>query len=155
MTNEHLHLSDVLETVIYARSPGAGSEPGSGLDAMERFYREVLGLERVRYTEGRSLMFRLTRGVLLIFNPDETRDQTNEVNGARIPPHGATGPGHVAFRVTHETIDAWRARIVNCGVEIESDVRWENGARSVYFRDPAGNSVELVTPDLWDLPAEP
>lgn len=149
MANEHLHLSDVLETVIYAH------DPNPGLDAMERFYREVLGLERMRYTEGRSLMFRLTRGVLLIFNPDATRDQTNEVNGARIPQHGTTGPGHVAFRVSHETIDAWRARVIERSVEIESDVRWDNGARSIYFRDPAGNSVELVTPDLWDLPAGP
>ena len=26
---------------------------------------------------------------------------------------------------------------------------WPNGARSLYFRDPAGNSVEIAEPRLW------
>ena len=28
-----------------------------------------------------------------------------------------------------------------------------NGVRSIYVRDPAGNSVELTEPRLWDFPA--
>ena len=35
------------------------------------------------------------------------------------------------------------------GMTIEADFRWPNGARSLYFRDPAGNSVEIVDPGLW------
>jgi catechol 2,3-dioxygenase-like lactoylglutathione lyase family enzyme len=35
------------------------------------------------------------------------------------------------------------------GIEIEADFRWPNGARSLYFRDPAGNSVELADPAIW------
>lgn len=27
------------------------------------------------------------------------------------------------------------------------------GGKSIYFRDPAGNSVELVTPGIWGLPS--
>jgi hypothetical protein len=34
-------------------------------------------------------------------------------------------------------------------------VTWPNGALSIYFRDPAGNSIELVTPNIWDPPAAP
>ena len=30
---------------------------------------------------------------------------------------------------------------------------WAPGGKSIYFRDPAGNSVELVTPGVWGTPA--
>jgi hypothetical protein len=29
----------------------------------------------------------------------------------------------------------------------------EEGEQSLYFRDPSGNSVELVTPGRWGLPS--
>ena len=32
---------------------------------------------------------------------------------------------------------------------IEADFRWPNGARSIYVRDPAGNSIELADPAIW------
>jgi hypothetical protein len=35
---------------------------------------------------------------------------------------------------------------------IEKEFGWPRGGRSIYFRDPAGNSVELVTPGLWGSP---
>ena len=37
-------------------------------------------------------------------------------------------------------------------VEVESDYAWPGGGRSLYLRDPAGNSVELGTPAIWRLP---
>ena len=42
------------------------------------------------------------------------------------------------------------------GVAIEADFRWPGGdgvpgARSIYVRDPAGNSVEFAEPRLWNL----
>ncbi len=37
------------------------------------------------------------------------------------------------------------------GVAIEADFRWPNGARSLYFRDPAGNSLECAEAKLWNL----
>jgi catechol 2,3-dioxygenase-like lactoylglutathione lyase family enzyme len=45
----------------------------------------------------------------------------------------------------------WRERLEAHGVAIESVARWPRGGRSIYFRDPAGNSLELATPDLWDV----
>ena len=36
---------------------------------------------------------------------------------------------------------------------IEKKVQRAAGGKSLYFRDPAGNSVELVTPGLWRLPS--
>jgi catechol 2,3-dioxygenase-like lactoylglutathione lyase family enzyme len=35
------------------------------------------------------------------------------------------------------------------GVSIEREVDWDEGGRSIYFRDPAGNVVELAPPTLW------
>jgi catechol 2,3-dioxygenase-like lactoylglutathione lyase family enzyme len=46
-------------------------------------------------------------------------------------------------------IEAWREQLVKAGVAIEADFTWPNGARSIYFRDPAGNSVEIAEPRLW------
>ena len=37
-------------------------------------------------------------------------------------------------------------------IPIESEVVWPRG-RSLYFRDPEGNSVELAIPALWGLEA--
>ena len=31
------------------------------------------------------------------------------------------------------------------------NVTWPNGARSIYFRDPAGNSLECAEPGLWSI----
>lgn len=34
---------------------------------------------------------------------------------------------------------------------IEADFFWPNGARSIYFRDPSGNSIEFAEPSIWGL----
>ena len=37
------------------------------------------------------------------------------------------------------------------GIEIESEVTWTRGGRSLYFRDPDGHLVELATPGVWEV----
>lgn len=123
----------VLETCLYV----------DNLDAAQHFYGEVLGLPLVKREADRHLFFRCGDGMLLIFNPDET------LKSADVPAHGARGPGHVAFAVAPEELDRWKARFYTTGIPIEAEIRWPNGARSLYVRDPAGNSVELATPSLW------
>ena len=66
-----------------------------------------------------------------------------------MPSHGATGAGHVAFSVGDGELDAWREKLRARGVELEQEKTWPRGGRSIYVRDPAGNSVELVEGDLW------
>jgi catechol 2,3-dioxygenase-like lactoylglutathione lyase family enzyme len=39
------------------------------------------------------------------------------------------------------------------GVGIAKEVEWPRGGKSIYFRDPVGNLVELVTPGVWGLPS--
>ena len=48
-----------------------------------------------------------------------------------------------------KSLDGWRAQLQAHGVAIEMEVNWEQGGTSIYFRDPAGNSIELAPPTLW------
>lgn len=135
-----MQLRGVLETALYAPD----------LDAAEEFYREVLGFELIRKRPGRHVFFRCGEGVFLLFNPEQTQIEST-VGGALVPAHGSRGAGHVAFRVHEDELSAWRRRFESAGVEIESEVAWPQGGRSIYVRDPAGNSVELATPEIWGL----
>ncbi|GAW35222.1 glyoxalase-like domain protein [Roseovarius sp. A-2] len=118
------------------------------LDAAEGFYGGVLGLARIVRVNARHVFYRVGGGVLLIFNPSETCKPPGNP-GLPVPPHGAQGPGHFCFAVEGTALDDWRARLDAAGVEIEADFHWPNGARSIYFRDPAGNSLEMAEPRLW------
>jgi catechol 2,3-dioxygenase-like lactoylglutathione lyase family enzyme len=128
----------ILETALYA----------GDLDAAEGFYGGVLGLERIARAGRRHVFFRCGAGVLLVFNPGETVVASD--SGPPVPPHGATGEGHVCFAAEGAALDAIRARLEAAGVAVEADFRWPNGARSIYVRDPAGNSVEFAEPRLWE-----
>ena len=134
-------LPGVLETVVYAED----------LEAAERFYQGALGLEVFLRQEGRLVFFRCGAGMFLVFNPATTERDRIIVNGSPIPLHGARGAGHVAFRVPAAEVERWRRHLVRAGVDIESEVRWAAGGRSLYVRDPAGNSVELATAATWGL----
>lgn len=140
-----MHVDGVLETAIYV----------DDLPAAEAFYRQVLGLELYSREPGRHVFFRCGAGMLLIFDPRTTASQEVIVGGVTLPRHGASGPGHVAFRVPERDLAAWRERLAAQGIAIEAEVEWPNGGRSIYFRDPAGTSVELATPRLWGLPEVP
>lgn len=130
----------ILETALYV----------ADLDAAERFYGEVMGLERIARVEGRHVFFACGSGVLLLFRPDKTMEPPSNP-AMPVPVHGARGPGHACFKVSAKDLDAWRKRLQASGIEIEADFRWPNSARSIYFRDPDGNSLEIAEPKLWGL----
>jgi catechol 2,3-dioxygenase-like lactoylglutathione lyase family enzyme len=130
--------TQILESALYA----------ADLDAAETFYGNVLGLEKITRAGNRHVFFRCGPGVLLIFNPAETIKPPAE-NQSQVPPHGAHGPGHLCFRVTADELDAWSAQLQAAGVEIESVVEWPGGGRSIYFRDPARNSLEFAEARIW------
>ena len=129
-----MRLGQLSEAAIYA----------SDLDAAQQFYHGVLGLDLISRMEDRGMAFRCGAAVLLVFDPARTR-----IPDAGVPAHGASGEGHIAFVVADFEIDLWRTRLAECGVAIEAEVDWPTGGRSIYFRDPAGNSVELAPPNLW------
>lgn len=126
----------VLETVLYA----------SDLDAAERFYRDLLGLELDSRKDGIFVFFKCGEGMLLLFDPAAA------MSSRGVPPHGTKGAGHVCFAVAEAELDGWRERLEAAAVAIEQEMSWPRGGRSFYFRDPAGNSLELATPRIWGLP---
>jgi catechol 2,3-dioxygenase-like lactoylglutathione lyase family enzyme len=129
----------ILETAIYAPD----------LAAAKAFYRGVVGLPVIAEVAGRHVFFRVGDGVLLVFDPNAT--EVASTNPALpVPAHGARGPGHVCFAVSRDEIAAWRERFASAGTAVEAEFDWPNGARSLYVRDPAGNSVEFAEPRLWD-----
>ena len=123
----------------------------SDLDAAERFYTVVLGLERISRQCGRHVFFRCGQEVLLLFNPGKSGKEPSYVNGIMVPMHGTSGEGHLAFRVSASEIPVWREHLLRHGVALEAEIDWPEGGQSIYFRDPAGNSLELVTPAVWGL----
>lgn len=124
---------------------------GRDLPAIRRFYSEVMGLPVVGDMNTRGIVFRCGEGVLIVFNPDETRvDAPSPAHPhAKIPPHGTEGQGHIAFLAAAEELPAWREHLARHQVPIISEVNWEAGGTSIYFHDPAGNVVELAPPTLW------
>ncbi len=139
MTTPPIRARRILETCIYAED----------LEAAREFYTRVLGLEVHAEQKSRHIFFRVGEGMFLVFKPSATRA------GMTVPvplgSHGCTGEGHVAFAAEEDELEIWRARLAELDVKIESEVDWPQGGKSIYFRDPAGNSVELATPRLWGL----
>lgn len=121
------------------------------------FYREVIGLRLVSSVEERSRGFRVSSTqVLLVFRASVTR-----LGHPAVPTHGAIGEGHVAFAIDKRMYDTWKEKLARDGVAIEQEVEWplvpegqsirtrSVTARSIYMRDPARNSVELVEGEVW------
>ena len=131
----------VLESALYAEN----------LEETAAFYESVLRLERFIEVPGRHVFFRVQDGVLLLFNPEATRQPPRDTR-MPVPPHGTTGPGHLCLAADTDGISAWVERLTQAGVEIEADFEWPQGGRSIYFRDPAGNSLEFAEPRIWGLP---
>lgn len=131
----------ILESALYV----------TDLVAAEVFYREIIGLTVITRAEDRHVFFRCGDGVLLLFNADATRDQP--LPGAKypVPGHGAVGQGHLCFAATAAEIVDWKSRLEQAGIAIEADFEWPGEGRSIYFRDPSGNSIEIADPRIWGI----
>jgi XTP/dITP diphosphohydrolase len=130
----------VLETILY----------GEDIEALRRFYETTLGLEVRSELANQFVFLHCGDGMLLVFNP--LKSEAKPRSPAAPPPHGAHGPGHVCFSASARELDDWRRHLESHGIAIESDFEWPGGGRSIYCRDPAGNSVEFAEPRIWGLP---
>jgi catechol 2,3-dioxygenase-like lactoylglutathione lyase family enzyme len=127
-------LAGVLETTLY--------HDGGGREAVERFYGDLLGLPAVAgWADG--VAFRVGTGVLLLFDRGRLAARTDP-----IADHGASGPGHACLRSGPGEYERWREHLESAGVEIVHDQDWAGG-RSFYFKDPAGNLLEIADRDIW------
>lgn len=123
-------ITGVLETVLYCTSENEGPT--------RRFYEEVLGLRPVSRSA-----YRIDDQVVLIFNSDESTVQKEP------PPHGARGSVHTCFLVEPDAYESWKAHLTAGGTSIVDEITWDNGIRSFYFKDPAGNMLEIADGDMW------
>lgn len=119
------------------------------------FFGRVLGLKTLAATDRLTAFDAGAGGVLLVFPAGgATADVTTDAG--TIPGHDGSGPLHMAFAITAEAYEDWRAHLVQAGVSIRAEMTWPKGGRSLYFEDPDGHVLELATPGLWandgDLP---
>jgi catechol 2,3-dioxygenase-like lactoylglutathione lyase family enzyme len=136
-TSTRPQVNGILETSLYVENP---------LRSVE-FYQRVFGFELidVDLIEGVTDETRLCpmragdRSVLLLFKKGATRDTD------------ATGAIHVAFGVARSELPAWEAWLSEQGIPIESRKTWKYGGEALYFRDPDGHLLEVVTPGVWSI----
>ena len=131
-----MRANEILETCLYV----------DDLDEAERFYGEILGLEFVSRQNDRHVFWKCGNRMLLLFDP--TRGA-----GVRVGDAPSRLPGNRARGVCGP-------RQRDCGMDVASEnARRDHrtyrgmatGWASVYFRDPAGNSLELASPKIWGL----
>jgi catechol 2,3-dioxygenase-like lactoylglutathione lyase family enzyme len=129
----------ILETVVYCEN----------LTSAREFYEQVVGLPVVSVEPERHVFFRVGQGMLLVFNSRETVSGTVRIGNQTIPCHGSTGPSHFAFEILPRQVEAVREHLASRRIAIEAEIDWPGGGHSIYCRDPAGNSVEFATRELW------
>lgn len=130
----------IVETCIY--SPD--------LKIMKDFYVDRLGLDLISEGERRHVFLKAGKSMLLVFNPENTSLADNST----FPTHGACTPPssiHFALEIEQAGYEAAKNLLVQNKIAIEKEMSWGSGGKSIYFRDPAGNLLEIVTKGQWPV----
>ncbi len=128
----------VLETALYV----------DDLTRATAFYRGVFGFAVLVESMRICALDVAGQSVLLLFQRGATIAGFATAGGF-VPSHDGSGPVHFAFGIWKTDLNAWEEYLASRGITIESRVEWERGGVSLYFRDPDGHSVELVTEGTW------
>ena len=110
------------------------------LDAMRKFYEEVVGLEVIRQ-EDEYVFFKVAEGYgghsqnLALF------EASNTLNPQESTLH------HIALNVALEDFETEKMRLEGLGLKIDATVHEWLHVRSMYFYDPEGNHLEFVAYD--------
>jgi catechol 2,3-dioxygenase-like lactoylglutathione lyase family enzyme len=133
-------LNRIIETALYVDE----------LERAAQFYESKLGLAPLLKTD---TLFAYDVGgssVLLVFKRGGSM-RTQIMPGGTIPPHDGSGQIHVCFAIDPEELPRWESRLGEQGVEIEGRATWDRGGQSIYFRDPDGHLLEIMTPGTWRI----
>ena len=133
-------LTGVLETSLYVED----------LQRSIRFYQEAMQFQKLVSDERFCALQVARQQVLLLFRKGASTEPM-VIDGGTIPPHDASGQTHLAFAISAQDLGLWERWLEQHQVVIESKVRWERGGQSIYFRDPDGHLLELVTPGCWTI----
>ena len=139
--DRNANVTGILETALHVADPFRSAA----------FYRRLFGFKVLLESERLVALNVAGRNVLLLFQEGGTSEPFTVEGGGVIPPHGGSGPLHLAFSIAAADVDPWRLRLESEGIAVESVVNWPEGGQSLYFRDPDGHLVELATPDIWPL----
>lgn len=134
-----MKITRVIETCIYS----------SDLESMKKFYVDILGLLPIEEERDKLIFLKAGKSMLLIFNPART-----SVDNNTLPAHGAMSPPssiHFAMEIKEQDYQDWKKLLFKNSISIEKEVEWKNKAKSLYFRDPAGNLIELITAGGWPV----
>jgi len=110
------------------------------LDAMQKFYEEVVGLEVLRRDES-FVFFKVAEGYgghtqnLALF------EASNTLNPQESTLH------HIALNIALEDFETEKMRLDGLGLKIHATVHEWLHVRSLYFYDPEGNHLEFVAYD--------
>ena len=133
-----VRIQRVLETALYC----------DDLQRTAAFYQRLLSTAPMLSSERLVAFDAGAATVLLLFQKGESIKPVQAAGGL-VPAHAGSGPVHFAFAIDSADVSGWEGRLSELGIAIESRVTWEEGGRSIYFRDPDGRSVELATPGIW------
>ena len=118
------------------------------LNRSRKFYSDLFGYSVMKSDERFCAFDVGNRQVLLLFLRGSDPEGTVLPFGT-IPAHGTSGQAHLGFGVPAASLPAWRERLEKKSISIESSLTWPGGGTSIYFRDPDGHLLELLTPGLW------
>ena len=119
------------------------------LDAMHKFYEEVVGLEVLRRDES-FVFFKVADGYgghtqnLALF--EATNRAFLEPKSPQLNSEGTT-LHHIALNVSLEDFEPERRRHEGLGLMVNATVHEWLHVRSLYFSDPEGNTLEFVCYD--------
>jgi catechol 2,3-dioxygenase-like lactoylglutathione lyase family enzyme len=130
----------VLETSLYVDQ----------LDRSILFYEQLFGFPKLVSDDRFCALNVSDQQVLLLFRKRGTTQPT-VMPGGILPPHDCDGQTHLAFSIAAEDEEEWTRSLGAANVAIESRVTWPRGGFSLYFRDPDGHLLELVSPGCWEL----
>lgn len=119
----------------------------SNQELNRRFYTEVLGLRRVKYTVNQDDVYHRH-----LFYADEKGTTGSAITFFEWPelPNGLIGlgsPHHLAYSVSkYEAIPKWKAWLGAQGVSVNGPYS-RDGRISLYLRDPDGVNIEITYPN--------
>ena len=114
------------------------------------FYHNLFGFPVLLSRERIAALDVEGKQILLLFKHGASSEPMTVPGGGLLPPHDGEGTSHVAFAIRERDLQGWERWLREQDVEVESKVEWEEGGRSLYFRDPDGHLLELMTPGVWE-----
>jgi catechol-2,3-dioxygenase len=58
---------------------------------------------------------------------------------------------HIAFGIARSDLTTWEHWLAEHGIPIELRKTWKYGVEALYFCDPDGHLLEVVTPGVWSI----